>query len=170
MSEGLVHLYWGDGKGKTTAAMGLALRALGQGKKVAVLQFMKDGGSGEVRMLEKLGAAVFAGKSGGGFVRQMSEDERMLVRERQDALLRKMIERDDELVVLDEACAAWRMETVDRALLMRAVKDRPAWREIVLTGREPANWMLEAADYSTEMRCEKHPLTRGIQARRGVEF
>ena len=170
MSEGLVHLYWGDGKGKTTAAAGLALRALGQGKMVAVLQFMKDGGSGEIRMLEKLGAAVFAGKTGGGFVRDMSEEDRAAVRQRQDALLREIMERDDELVVLDEACAAWRTETVDRALLMRAVKERPAWREIVLTGREPADWMREAADYSTEMRCEKHPLTRGIKARRGVEF
>ena len=170
MSEGLVHLYWGDGKGKTTAAMGLALRALGQGKKVAVLQFMKDGSSGEIRMLEHLGAAVFAGKTGGGFVRRMSEEERALVRGRQDALLRTILERDDELVVLDEACAAWRMEMVDRELLMRAVQERPAWQEIVLTGREPADWMLEAADYSTEMRCDKHPLTRGIKARRGVEF
>ena len=170
MSKGLVHLYWGDGKGKTTAAMGLALRALGQGKRTAVLQFMKDGGSGEIRMLEKLGAAVYAGKLDGGFVRQMSEEERAAVRQRQDELLREIMERDDELVILDEACAAWRTETVDRELLLRAVKERPAWREIVLTGREPADWMLEAADYSTEMRCEKHPFSSGVRARRGVEF
>lgn len=170
MNEGLVHLYWGDGKGKTTAAMGLALRALGQGKKVAVLQFLKDGRSGEIAMLEKLGAAVFAGNPGGAFVRQMSEEERADVLKRQDELLQKIMERDDELVVLDEACAAWRLEMVDKELLRRAVRERPAWREIVLTGREPADWMLEAADYSTEMRCEKHPFTNGIKARRGVEF
>lgn len=170
MIEGLVHLYWGDGKGKTTAAVGLAMRALGRGMKVAVLQFMKDGSSGEIRMLESLGAAVFAGKPGGGFVRKMSEEERAAVRKRQDELLHTVMERDDDLVVLDEACAAWRTETVDRELLMRAVLDRPSEREIVLTGRKPADWMREAADYSTEMRCEKHPLSRGVKARRGVEY
>ena len=170
MSEGLVHLYWGDGKGKTTAAMGLALRALGQGKKVAVLQFMKDGRSGEIHMLETLGAAVFAGNPGGRFVRQMSEEERAAVRKRQDDLLREIMGREDDLVVLDEACAAWQKEMADRALLKQAVLDRPPEREIVLTGREPADWMLEAADYSTEMRCEKHPFADGIKARRGVEY
>ena len=170
MSEGLIHLYWGDGKGKTTAAMGLALRALGQGKKVAVLQFMKDGRSGEIRMLETLGAAVFAGKPGGGFVRNMPEEERAAVRKRQNELLREIMGREDDLVILDEACSAWQQEMADHALLKRAVLDRPSGQEIVLTGREPADWMLEAADYSTEMRCEKHPLSRGIKARRGVEY
>lgn len=171
MSEGLVHLYWGGGKGKTTAAMGLAARALGQGRKVTVLQFLKDGSSGEIAMLERLGAVVLTGKNtAGGFVSRMSEPERLRIRERQDLLLAEAMESGCDLLILDEACAAWRMDQVDHALLKRAVLERPAEREIVLTGRDPADWMREAADYSTEMRCVKHPYERGIQARRGIEY
>lgn len=170
MNEGLVHLYWGEGKGKTTAAMGLAVRALGQGRRVAVLQFLKDGSSGEIAMLEKLGASVYAGKTGEGFVSRMPEPERVRIRDRQNELLRLAGESDCDLLVLDEACAAWQMDQVDRELLQRTVLERPQGREIVLTGREPAEWMRLAADYSTEMRCEKHPYQRGIPARKGVEF
>ena len=72
--------------------------------------------------------------------------------------------------MLDEACAACRMDMVDEALLRRAVLERPPQREIVLTGREPAVWMLESADYSTGMVCRRHPYQSGIAARKGVEF
>ena len=64
MERGLLHLYWGDGKGKTTAAMGLALRALGSGKRVVIVQFLKGGKSGEIPLLEQLGAKVYRGKAG----------------------------------------------------------------------------------------------------------
>ena len=73
---GLVHLYWGEGKGKTTAAMGLALRALGHGRKVTVVQFLKNGSSGELAPLRALGAAVYAGKTGTKFASQMTPEER----------------------------------------------------------------------------------------------
>ncbi len=170
MSEGLVHLYWGEGKGKTTAAAGLAARALGQGKKVTILQFLKDGSSGEIASLEKMGAVVYAGKTAPGFVSRMSEGERAGVRVRQDELLERAVRSDCDLLILDEACGAWQMGQVDPELLKRAVLNRPPEREIVLTGREPADWMRQAADYITEMRCEKHPYRRGVQARRGIEY
>ena len=73
---GLLHLYYGDGKGKTTAAMGLALRAMGSGKRVVILQFLKGGKSGEVPLLEQLGAKVYRGKAGQKFVFQMNEAEK----------------------------------------------------------------------------------------------
>ena len=73
---GLLHLYYGDGKGKTTAAMGLALRALGSGKKVVIVQFLKGGKSGEIPLLEQLGATVYRGKAGQKFVFQMNEAEK----------------------------------------------------------------------------------------------
>ena len=69
-----------------------------------------------------------------------------------------------------EACAAWQLGMADPDLLRRAVLERPAGREVVLTGRDPAPWMREAADYSTEMRCHRHPYARGVLAREGVEF
>ena len=77
---GLLHLYYGDGKGKTTAAMGLALRAMGSGKRVVILQFLKGGKSGEVPLLEQLGAKVYRGKAGQKFVFQMNEAEKAAAR------------------------------------------------------------------------------------------
>ena len=151
---GLVHLYWGDGKGKTTAAMGLALRALGHGRRVVVVQFLKDGTSGELDGLRRLGAEVFSGPAGLPFVFQMNEEERAAAR----------------ATILDEACAAWEFDMIDPDALRSAVLKRPAGREVVLTGRNPASWMQEAADYSTAMRCHRHPFDEGTPARVGVEY
>lgn len=168
--QGLLHLYWGEGKGKTTAAMGLALRALGAGLRVTVVQFLKSGTSSELKPLRRLGAAVYGGKAGTKFVFQMSEEEKAATRALQDANLRAALEAPCDLLLLDEACAAWQLGMVDGALLRRAALERPAGREVVLTGRDPAPWMADAADYSTEMRCHKHPYQRGVPARKGVEF
>ncbi len=168
--QGLVHLYWGDGKGKTTAAMGLALRALGSGRRVTVVQFLKGGVSGEIEPLRSLGASIFRGKAGQKFVFQMSDEEKAETRALQNENLRAALATDAELLVLDEACAAAALNMVEEELLKRAVLEKPAGQELVLTGREPAEWMLKAADYSTEMRCHAHPYTRGIQARQGVEY
>lgn len=170
MDRGLIHLYWGEGKGKTTAAMGLALRALGRGKRVTVVQFLKDGTSGELEPLRRLGAAVFAGKGCGKFVSQMTARERADTARQNTQHPRDALERLCDLLILDEACAAWQLDMVDRELLRSAVLDRPQGCEVVLTGREPAPWMAEAAHYSTEMRCQKHPYREGIPAREGVEF
>ncbi len=167
---GLVHLYWGEGKGKTTAAMGLALRALGAGRNVVIVQFLKGGPSGEIPLLEKLGAQVLRGKAGQKFTFQMSEAEKAETKTLQTENLRRALALEADLLVLDEACAAWQKDLVDRELLKQAVLERPQGREAVLTGRNPPDWMREAADYSTEMRCHRHPFEKGIPARQGVEF
>ena len=170
MELGLVHLYWGEGKGKTTAAMGLALRALGQGARVVIVQFLKGADTGEVPLLRQLGAEIYRGKAGQKFVFQMDEAEKAATRRLQDQNLTAALARPADLLVLDEACAAWQLDMVDRALLERAVRERPAGQEVVLTGRTPAPWMEELADYSTEMRCHRHPYEKGVAARKGVEF
>lgn len=170
VERGLIHLYWGDGKGKTTAAVGLALRALGTGRTVAVVQFLKGGRSGEVPLLRSLGAQVFRGKAGMKFTFQMDGAEKARTRALQTENLRRALECGAGLLVLDEACAAWRTGLVDQELLKRAVLEKPAAQELVLTGRQPPEWMLDAADYSTEMRCHRHPFENGTAAREGVEF
>lgn len=167
---GLVHLYWGEGKGKTTAAMGLALRSLGAGRRVVIVQFLKGRQTGEISLLEELGARVFRGKAGLKFSFQMSEEEKAETKALQTENLRRALECDADLLVLDEACAAWQTELVDRELLRQAALDRPQGREVVLTGRNPPEWMREAADYSTEMKCHRHPFEQGVPAREGVEF
>lgn len=170
MNKGLVHLYWGEGKGKTTAAFGLALRMLGSGGTVTVVQFLKDGQSSELEPLRKLGATVYSGQAGTGFFSQMSPEERQQVRARHDDLLRRALETDCDLLVLDEACAACKNDLVEEDLLREAAARAEQEAEVVLTGREPAAWMQDAADYSTELRAVKHPYTRGIAAREGVEY
>lgn len=170
MEQGLIHLYWGEGKGKTTAAMGLALRALGAGKRVVIVQFLKGGGSGEIPLLRRLGAEVIRGKAGQKFVYQMSEEEKQENRALQTKNLRKAMERPADLLILDEACAVWQNGMIDRELLKEAVLRKPASQELVLTGRQPSTWMVEAASYNTEMRCHRHPYETGVTAREGVEF
>lgn len=170
MKQGLVHLYSGDGKGKTTAAMGLALRALGHGEKVVIVQFLKGSETGELAGLRQLGAVLLRGKSGQKFVFQMNENEKAQTRRLQTENLQKALEMSCDLLILDEACAACRLGLVDEALLQKAVVQKPAGREVVLTGRDPAEWMVNAADYYTEMKCRKHPYEQGIAAREGVEY
>lgn len=167
---GLVHLYYGDGKGKTTAAMGLALRALGSGKRVAVLQFLKGGQSGEIPLLEQLGAKLYRGKAGQKFVFQMNDAEKAETRALQNANLAAAMAEPADLLVLDEAGSAWELDMVDKTLLQQAVLQRPAGQECVLTAHAAPQWMLDAADYVTEMKCLRHPYQKGIAARKGIEY
>ncbi len=170
MDKGLVHLYYGEGKGKTTAAMGLALRALGHGKRVVIVQFLKDGASGEIGALRSLGAKILAGAPDTKFVFRMDAEEKDRTRAWNDALLEEAAREDCDLLVLDELCAARQYGLADRTLAQKAVLERPAGREVVITGRTPEEWMLDAADYVTQMRCEKHPYAAGITARKGIEY
>lgn len=167
---GLLHLYYGDGKGKTTAAMGLALRALGQGMRVAVVQFLKNGTSGELEPLKKLGAAVYSGQPGAKFTFQMNAEEKAQATKENNARLAEALQQPCDLLILDEICAARNSGMVDEALAKQAVLERPQHREVVLTGRNPEAWMVEAADYITEMQPRRHPYEQGIPARKGIEF
>ena len=159
----MIHVYHGDGKGKTTAAMGLALRMLAAGRRVVVVQFLKDGESGEVRLLaEHFGVPVFAGKASDKFTWSMTSEELAATRELHDGNLASALAElegaQEGLLVLDEAL-------VDRALDMSA-----RGVEVALTGRAPSRKIVEKADYITEMRCKKHPYEQGICAREGVEY
>ena len=159
----MIHVYHGDGKGKTTAAMGLALRMLAAGRRVVVVQFLKDGESGEARLLAgHFGVPVFAGKASDKFTWSMTSEELAATRELHDGNLASALAElegaQEGLLVLDEAL-------VDRALDMSA-----RGVEVALTGRAPSRKIVEKADYITEMRCEKHPYEQGICAREGVEY
>ena len=170
MEKGLIHLYWGDGKGKTTAAMGLAMRALAAGRKVVIVQFLKGTESGEITLLSQLGAQIYRGKAGQKFVFQMTEQEKQETRKIQEEHLRAAMEQSADTLILDEACAALQLGIVDESLLQKAVYEKPQSQELVMTGRNPAKWMMEASDYCTEMHCWSHPYEKGIAARKGVEY
>ncbi len=165
----MLHLYWGNGKGKTTAAMGLALRALGHGRRVVIVQFLKDGTSGEIAPLRAAGAAVYACPNA-KFTWLMDEADKAAAREASTRALGQALAEPFDLLVLDEACAALKSGILDEALLRRAVAFAKNGREVVLTGRDPAPWLQEDADYSTEMRAYRHPYADGVAAREGVEY
>ena len=165
----MLHLYWGNGKGKTTAAMGLALRALGHGRRVVIVQFLKDGTSGEIAPLRAAGATVYACPNA-KFTWLMDEADKAAAREASARALGQALAEPFDLLVLDEACAALKSGILDEALLRRAVAFAKNGREVVLTGRDPAPWLQDAADYSTEMRAHKHPYADGVAAREGVEY
>ena len=165
----MLHLYWGNGKGKTTAAMGLALRALGHGRRVVIVQFLKDGTSGEIAPLRAAGAAVYACPNA-KFTWLMDEADKAAAREASARALGQALAEPFDLLVLDEACAALKSSILDEALLRRAVAFAKNGREVVLTGRDPAPWLQDAADYSTEMRAHRHPYADGVAARKGVEY
>jgi cob(I)alamin adenosyltransferase len=165
----MLHIYTGEGKGKTTAAMGLALRAIGHGRKVVILQFLKSGTSGELIPLEELGATVIAGKAGCKFVSAMTREEKQETRKMHDENLRKALGMTFDLLVLDEACAALKYDLVDPNLIGQTISLKSE-REIVLTGRDPAQFLLDEADYITDMVCVRHPYERGTTAREGIEY
>ena len=166
----MLHVYFGEGKGKTTAAAGLAVRALGHGQKVLFLQFLKSGTSGELSVLRQAGAVVFSGKAGTKFVSQMTGEEKKETTRIHNGFLARAEKENWDLLVLDEACAAVRAGVIDEEMLRGIVLENRERKEIVITGRNPRQWMLEAADYITEMKCVRHPYTLGITAREGVEF
>ena len=125
MQQGLIHLYWGEGKGKTTAAMGLALRALGNGKRVVIVQFLKGGDSGEIPLLRSLGATVYRGKAGQKFVHQMSEAEKVQTRDMQTENLRRALADTADLLNLDETLIALAMSAAEDSDSRKALEALP---------------------------------------------
>ena len=170
----MIHVYCGDGKGKTTAAMGLALRAAGSGKRVVILQFSKDGKSSEFASLRQVsGIEVIPQTKIFGFAWKLSPEEKTEAAEYYSALLEKAFaaaETDCGLLVLDEAMSACANGFIQEARLLELLRQRPEELEVVLTGRGPSEQMLETADYVTEMCKRKHPFEQGVPARQGIEY
>lgn len=169
----LVHIYCGDGKGKTTASVGLAVRAAGSGKKVYFTQFFKNGTSSEISVLEKLDNVELniCRKKHHLFFR-MSDEERNEAKKDYAELfenVRTAVSRGADLVVMDEAVSACNHGMLDEEALIRLLRGRGD-TEVVLTGRNPSEKLIAEADYVSEIRKIKHPFDKGIKARKGIEF
>lgn len=171
--SGLVHIYCGDGKGKTTAAMGLSLRAAGSGKRVLILQFLKDGTSSEFTSFSRVpGVTVVPQTRTFGFSWTLTPEQKAEAKIYYTALLEDAFRScaDYDLLVLDEALGACGRDFIEEPRLLELLASKPAELEIVLTGRNPSEKLQELADYITEMRKIKHPFERGIAAREGIEY
>jgi len=171
----MMHVYYGNGKGKTTAALGLALRAAGHGRKVVIVQFLKNSPTGEEASFKLYpGITLLRGKAGKAFSFAMNEDEkretRLIHNSNLESASSLVYGGACDMLILDEGMDAVRKELVDEALVRRLVFERPENVELVVTGHKPVQWLLDAADYVTEMVKQKHPFDRGVGAREGIEY
>lgn len=175
MVQGLIHIYCGDGKGKTSAAVGLAVRAAGRGEKVLFARFLKNEDSGELNVLDAIPEidVIHLDKVYGFFYR-LNEEEKEEARKTYGDLWEKILERiSDEaygVLVMDEFMAAWQYGLIPREEALSFLKEKPDSLEVVLTGRDPDDRLVELADYVSEIRKVKHPFDRGIRAREGIEY
>ena len=174
MKDGLLQVYTGDGKGKTTAAFGLAFRAYGRGFKVAVVQFMKTWVTGEVQLAETLeNFHIKRIDTSPKFTWEMNEAEleelRLEIRKGFDYVRNMVKENKYDLLVLDEINHIIIKEFVSKEEILEFIDSKPDTLEIVMTGRNAPDWLMEKADLVTEMKCIKHPFEKGIPARVGIE-
>ena len=176
--KGLVLVFTGDGKGKTTAAMGLALRAAGNGMRVRVIQFIKGTWkTGEVEALRALAPRVEVVRAGRGFTIERLRDPRVSDDEHRAAAQAGLEQARESLrsgewdvVVLDEILGAVAAGVVDLEQILALVAEKPPMLHLVLTGRGAPPELVDVADLVTEMRLVKHPYQQGIVAQRGIEF
>ena len=171
--QNLIHMYYGDGKGKTTCSIGLAIRAAGSGMKVLFVQFMKGRDTSELRILENLeNIQIFRNHKDLGFLNTMTLEQQESMKQMHQTTLEQVasiIERGDcDLLVLDELLSAYEYHLIDRDFILKILDERKA--EIVVTGVNRIEEILDKADYVTNFKMEKHPYTKGIMARRGIEF
>jgi cob(I)alamin adenosyltransferase len=169
----LVHVYTGDGKGKTCAAVGLAVRALGRGWKVLAIQFLKPAdGSGEILFLKaaerfksmQFGTADFVLKD------RIGPEARRIAEEGMAAAEKEVRGGAWDMVILDELIQAVDLGLVGADRVGRLMSEKPGSVELVLTGRNAPGSLIEKADLVSEVREIKHPLGRGVKARKGIEF
>jgi cob(I)alamin adenosyltransferase len=167
----MIHLYTGEGKGKTTAAMGLAIRAAGRGKKVVIVQFLKGTDTGELHSLSLIpNITVIRNNEAKGFFHTAPPEIRQKITEENNDNIRKALTLPYDLIVLDEVCSAYDLEAIDRKAVDDLLCGFSPEKELVLTGRNPPQHFCDAADYISDIHSVKHPFDRGIPAREGIEY
>ena len=169
--QGFVQVYTGDGKGKTTAALGLALRAAGAGLRVYFGQFIKNADYSEIKALARFADCITVRQFGRGcfLLTEPAPEDRAAARRGLDGVRRALVSGDYDLVIADEANVAASRALIDEAALLELIDLRPPQVELVLTGRGAPAAVLARADLVTEMRAVRHYYDRGVAARVGIE-
>jgi len=173
LKEGLVQVYTGNGKGKTSAAFGLALRAIGRGLKVYIIQFIKGGFDyGELYIIDKLPNLKLKAFGQGKFVTQFPPSKKDVEIAKEALELAKKIVKSGEydIVILDEVNVAISLRLIKTEEVINLIKEKPEHVELVLTGRYAPKEIIDIADLVTEMKEIKHPFQKGIPPRKGIEF
>ncbi len=170
MEKGMVHIYTGDGKGKTSSAIGLAIRCAGYGKKVTVYQFLKATPTGELSSLEKLGIKVIRVNTCEKFYYDMNDEEKLVTKAETESILKTLFSENHDLLILDEILCAVNNKIIDVDAVTDIIKNKRYSTELVLTGRNAPEALLKYADYVSEIKCIKHPYNAGVDARCGIDF
>ena len=175
MNKGLIHIYTGDGKGKTTAAVGLAVRFAGTGGRVLFCRFLKTNDSGELEILKNIPEIKLTDnpkvfhmihlKDG-----ELPEGAAQYYKAMFDEAVSGAVAGDCGLLVMDELIGAVNLGFISTADVLSFLNNRPDNLEVVMTGRNPAPELIKAADYVSEIRKIRHPYDKGIKARKGIEF
>lgn len=174
--QGLVQIYTGDGKGKTTAAIGQAVRAAGRGQRVVVIQFLKEGerGTGEDKGISRSMLPIVLRRFGEDMMGKVSDKRRARVAAKVAegfAYAETNLERNRvDMLVLDEVSHIVNLGLTSADAVLDLIKAKPADVEIVMTGRDMPQALLDAADLVTEMKSVKHPFDAGVMARSGIEY
>ena len=175
MEQGKVQVYTGDGKGKTSAAAGLAVRAAGWGKRILFTRFLKNENSGELKVLDKIPEIeVLHLEKSYGFYSSLNAEEKKEAEETYRKLWEKTMQLISggsyDVLVVDEFMAAYNYGLIPQEEALCFLKEKPEGLEVVLTGRNPDPRLVELADYVSEIRKIRHPFDRGVQARKGIEY
>lgn len=173
--KGYIHIYCGDGKGKTTASVGLAVRAAGRGKNVLVSRFLKTEDSGEVAVLRTIpGITVLPCERTFGFTFQMTPEQKReaagYYKNQLEQTWKQAISGGYDVLILDEIMAVCNTGLVDETRLLFLLDHKPEHLEVIMTGRNPSEECKARADYISEIKKEKHPFDFGVSAREGIEY
>ena len=170
--RGLILINTGPGKGKTTAALGTAIRSVGHERKVAFLQFIKSQATGESVFLEELAAAgrIFYRRLGLGLLKETPSPADKAKAEEALAVAQDLVSQDYDLVVLDEICVAMAKGLIEIKKVCDMLKNKPQKLDVILTGRNAPPEIIDLADTVSSMEIIKHAFKEGIAAKKGIEF
>ncbi|ONI43654.1 cob(I)yrinic acid a,c-diamide adenosyltransferase [Candidatus Epulonipiscioides gigas] len=176
MREGLVQIYCGDGKGKTTASIGLGIRAVGSGLKVIMIQFLKSDTSGEIKVLKTLepNFKTFHFEKQHGFFWELSDEEKSELKNEIEIAMKfakKVMDTEEcDVLILDEILGVIENNLYSEDLLVDFIVSKKDTVELILTGRNVPEKIKDISDYISNITKEKHPMDIGIEARKGIEY
>jgi len=173
LDKGLVQVYTGEGKGKTTAALGQALRAIGRGLRVYMAQLLKGQETGELLSAKKLEPYLTIHQFGSGLFivgRDPNPEELAMAKAAWAEICRIVGSGEHDIVILDEISHAVQLGLIECGQVLQLLVQKPGYVELILTGRDMPEELIDAADLVTEMVALKHPYDRGVAVRKGIEF
>jgi cob(I)alamin adenosyltransferase len=176
LENGYIQVYTGDGKGKTTAALGLALRGVGEGLIVYIVQFLKSGFTGELESIKKLSPnlKLFRFEKPRNFFWKLNNEEKIELKSEVQAAFvfcRSILKKEEcDILILDEILGAISNGLISETDLLSFMEEKPVKMELIITGRNASEKVIQKADLVTEMKEIKHYMNKGVPARKGIEF